>query len=187
DRVVYHGYAGHLLLRGIPHVLRVRVIANMEFRIKAAMDRNNLSRKEAIELIEKRDDERTKWTRFLYHVDWLDPSLYDLVINLDHITLDSACEAISLAVRSENLNVTPESLKIMDNLALSSEVRARIAAEGKSRDGGIEVDAIDAEDGVVTINGIVHSIEDADVIKEIIHKVSGVKDIRSNLKIRTHW
>jgi cytidylate kinase len=87
DRMVYHGLVGHLLFRGLPHVLRVRVIANMEFRINGAMDRRHLSREEATQFIKKVDDKRSKWTKFLYGVDWRDPSLYDLVVNLDHINL----------------------------------------------------------------------------------------------------
>lgn len=184
DNMVYHGYAGHLLLRGVPTILRVRVIATMEYRIKAAMERNNLSREKAIKFIHERDEERAKWTQFLYHVDWLDPALYDLVINLDHIALDSACEAVCLAASSEALRATPESQRIMDDLSLSTAVRSKIAAEAKNRDGDIEVDAEDAD---VTISGIVHSIEDADEIKRIAHTVPGVKDLRSNMKIRTHW
>ena len=35
--LVYHGYAGHLLLSGISHVLRVRIIESDESRIEAAM------------------------------------------------------------------------------------------------------------------------------------------------------
>src|SRR4030042_3484552 len=63
DRVVHHGLAGHLLLlKGTPHVLRVRVIADMEFRIKAAMERNNLSREKAIKFINDVDEKRVKWT-----------------------------------------------------------------------------------------------------------------------------
>ena len=34
DNVVYHGLAGHLFLEGIPHVLKVRIIADLEDRIK---------------------------------------------------------------------------------------------------------------------------------------------------------
>ena len=47
-QVVYHGHVGNLLLKEVPHVLRVKVIANMGFRIKAAMDRHHLSREEAL-------------------------------------------------------------------------------------------------------------------------------------------
>ena len=34
--LVYHGNAGHLLLKGLPSVLRVRLIAPMPMRIRAA-------------------------------------------------------------------------------------------------------------------------------------------------------
>ena len=34
DNLVYHGLVGHLLLPGIAHVMRVRVIADMDYRIK---------------------------------------------------------------------------------------------------------------------------------------------------------
>ncbi len=36
-QLVYHGHVGHLLLPGIVHVVRVRVIADMPFRIQAAL------------------------------------------------------------------------------------------------------------------------------------------------------
>jgi hypothetical protein len=40
------------------------------------------------------DEDRRKWTRYLYGVDWEDPSLYDLVINLEHISIDQACHLV---------------------------------------------------------------------------------------------
>jgi hypothetical protein len=41
--VVYHGLAGHYLLQEIPHVLKVRIIAEMGDRIKEEMKRENIS------------------------------------------------------------------------------------------------------------------------------------------------
>ncbi len=75
--LVYHGYAGHLLLSGVPQVLRVRVIAGIESRIEMAIKQMNLSRNEAVEYIEKVDKERSRWTHFLYGLEWQDPVLYD--------------------------------------------------------------------------------------------------------------
>jgi len=46
------------------------VIADMEYRIKAAMERMNLKRDEAIVYIDRVDKERIKWTRFLYGIEW---------------------------------------------------------------------------------------------------------------------
>ena len=90
--LVYHGYAGHLLLSGISHVLRVRIIAGTELRIAALMEDYHMSRKEATAHLRKLDIQLIKWTRFLYGVEWQDPSLYDVVLNVDHIDVDGAVD-----------------------------------------------------------------------------------------------
>ncbi len=84
---MYHGNAGHLLLKGGPHVLRVRIIAPMEFRLKMAQDRLKLSRAEALDYIARMDQDRRKWAQYLYGVDWGDPANYDIVLNLEHMTI----------------------------------------------------------------------------------------------------
>jgi cytidylate kinase len=184
DNVVYHGHAGHLLLREIPQVLRVRVIADVEFRIKAAMERNNLSREKAIKFIKDIDEKRVKWTRFLYHADWYDPALYDIVINLEHISIDDACGLVSYIVSLDKFKSTAETRKIMDDMVLSTEVRATVAREAGNSDGGIE---IEADGGAITISGSVGSLVEADKIREIARKMPGVKEINSKMRISTHW
>jgi cytidylate kinase len=125
ENVVYHGLAGHLLLRRLPHVLRVKVVANLEFRIKAAMDRNKLDQKEAIRYIKKVDKERDMWVKSLYHVERNDPAIYDLVINLDRIKLSSAIGVVvSLAMEEEFLQ-TEESKKRINDLILANNIKAK--------------------------------------------------------------
>ena len=72
---VYHGHDGHLLLTDLPNVLRVRVVAPMEKRVEAVMERLDLDDRKARRHIAKMDSYRSKWTRFLYGVDWADPQL----------------------------------------------------------------------------------------------------------------
>lgn len=187
DNLVYHGHAGHLLLIGLPNVLKIRVIASMEFRIKGAMERRQLGRDQAIEFIKKIDEQRARWTKFLYHVDWTDPSLYDIIINLNRISISSACEIVSHAADLEEFKTTPQSQKAMEDLLLSTEVRAAIASSGASKgisDAGIE---IESDEGIVTIGGTVGSIEDADKIREIARAVPGVKDLKSKMQIQHYW
>lgn len=187
DRVVYHGHAGHLLIRGLPHVIRVRVIANMEFRIKAAMERNNLSREGAVQFIKKVDEKRAKWTKFLYRVDWQDPSLYDLVINTDQLSIADACDIVCCTAGLDRFKTTPAAQKMMDDMVVAAEVRAQIAAEAAGRrisDAGVE---IEADNGTVTIGGVVPSLEDADKIREIAKRVPGVSGINSRMRVGSSW
>jgi len=151
----------------------------MEFRIKGAMGRQNLNRHDAIEFIRKGEAKRAKWAKFLYHVDWHDPSLYDIVISLDRIGLPSACELVCGTAGLEEFQATPESQKRLEELVLSTEVRARIAADGSIKDDSIE---IEAHEGVVIIGGSVHSLEDADRVRELVRGMPGVKDVESHLR-----
>ena len=173
---VYHGHAGHLLLKDVPHVLKVRVVAGMDFRIRAAMANNNLNRDEAMAYIGKMDDERARWTRFLYGVDWRDPALYDLVVNLDHMSISSACELVCRAVRLDEFKETPEWEKAKHDLAFGAEVRAMIALDRSvgASDKGIEVEA---NDGMITIKGKVSSLSDAEKIRHVPLGLPGVRDV----------
>lgn len=51
ERSIYHGNAGHLLLKGVPHLVRVRVIASIAFRTEAVMKSRHLDSKSAVEYI----------------------------------------------------------------------------------------------------------------------------------------
>ena len=59
-KLVYHGQAGHQLLKGISHIMKVRLIAPLEYRITAAMEQEGLSRAGAMRYIQQVDEERLR-------------------------------------------------------------------------------------------------------------------------------
>ena len=120
--LVYHGHAAHILLPGVSHVLRVRVIADMEYRVQAAMRDQKLGLQEAEAYIEATDRERRDWVRFLYGVEWGDSSLYDLVLNLSHVSLEGACSTVAFMAKLEEFKPTPRSLVVMEELACKKPV-----------------------------------------------------------------
>ena len=170
-KAVYHGNAGHLLLRGGPHVLRVRVIAPLELRITMAQERLKFSRAETIAYIEKVDQDRTKWTHYLYGVDWGDPSLYDVVLNLEHISISEACDVLCTMVRQKCFEFTPEYQAAMDDLVLASRVRAKLALNSPTSDLEVEVAACG---GLVSIRGRLSSPEQLKEVERVASAVPGV-------------
>lgn len=122
--VVYHGFAGHLLLPGISNVLKVRILASMEQRIAVKAAREGISAQEASAIIRKDDEERRKWTQSLYGVDPRDSTLYDLVVHLDKLTREDAVELICRAVSSAAFATTPAARQQLDNLAKACEIKA---------------------------------------------------------------
>jgi cytidylate kinase len=128
DNTVYHGHAGHILLTGIPHVLSVRILASMSTRIAAVMQTGVPDEREARDLIERLDKQRSKWAWRLYGVDNTDVSLYDLVIHLDRIDVPGAIELIARAAAREPFVTTEAGQRLIDDLALACQVKAAVLA-----------------------------------------------------------
>ncbi len=132
-RLVYHGLAGQFLLRGLRGVLRVRLIAPLEARVRAVMAADTaLDRKAAEEFIRNVDQERRRRVRFMYHADVEDPSLYDLTVNLRTLSLDVACAAVVEATGGERFSITPAVRAELEAFAAASRARldAVLAGEG---------------------------------------------------------
>jgi cytidylate kinase len=130
DKVVYHGLGGHFFVRNISHVLKVRIIADMEDRLKLEMEREKISREEALRILKNDDNERRKWSKYLYGIDTSDPSLYDLVIHIKKITTDDAADIICHTVGLEHFKTTPESQKALNSLLLAARVTMRPLSSG---------------------------------------------------------
>lgn len=123
--VVYHGFAGHLLLRDAPSVLKVRVIAAMEDRIQEVVRRDGIGEDEARERIARADHERRKWSHHLYGVDPSDVDLYDIVVQLPPMTVDDAVSTIEMAARLPAFQTTPQATKTLEALAAKAEAEAK--------------------------------------------------------------
>jgi len=176
-KAIYHGLAGHLLLRGVPNVLRTRIIAPMEFRISMVRKQLNYSDSEAIAHIERMDRDRRKWTQFLYGMDWGDPSLYDMLLNLEHMSIEDAGEIICSALKQPRFEFTPECKRAMDDLALASLVRAELALDPSTSDLEMEVTALA---GSVSFKGELLSAGQAKEITRIARSIPGVKAVQLN-------
>jgi cytidylate kinase len=125
DNMIYHGFAGHFFVSDISHVLKVRINADMAERITYMMKREDLSKKDAADLVKKVDERRTKWSLELYGIDTWDSRLYDLVINIGKVTLDHAVDLICQTVKSKSFQPTTESQKKIEQLAREALSKAK--------------------------------------------------------------
>lgn len=122
DNVVYHGLAGHFFVAGVSHVLKVRIIADMQERVKLEAEREGISRERALEILKKDDEERRKWSMDLYGIDTNNPNLYDLVIHINRITVDHAVDIICETVKLKEFQTTSASQQFLSGLVRLSEV-----------------------------------------------------------------
>ncbi|MCG6878430.1 MAG: cytidylate kinase-like family protein [Deltaproteobacteria bacterium] len=174
DNVIYHGLAGQFFLRGVSHVLKVRILADMDDRVALMMAREQLSKKQAIKQLRRDDHERRQWSKQLFGVDTWDSSLYDMVLHVHKLSVDDASNLISQAAQMEQFKATPESRKMLENLVIAARVRARLVHD-------YPMVQVHADDGVVTVDVKFNETvepELTDEIKALVHEMPGVKDVR---------
>jgi len=179
DNVVYHGLAGHFLLKGISHVLKVRIIADIDDRVKLEMEREGVSDKEARRILTKDDEQRRKWSKYLYGIDTKDPSLYDLVIHVKKMTVDDAVDTICGVASLKSFQASAQSQKAMDDLYLACEVKVQVIHLKPDME-------VRADGGTVLVKiKALHSQEQdlAMRIRGIAETIPGVGEIR----VQTNW
>ena len=84
----------------LPSSLKVRIICEMNKRVERLMKLRNLSRNEAIKLINESDKKRSSLIKALYNHDVKKAHHYDLVIRIDNnLTIEDAVEIILAAAK----------------------------------------------------------------------------------------
>ena len=177
DNVVYHGLAGHFFVKGISHVLKVRIIADLDDRAKLEMEREGISKKEALRILLKDDEERAKWSKDLYGIDTRKASLYDLVIHIHKLTVEDAVDIICHTAGLKQFQTTPESQRAIEDLAIAARVKAALI--------NVRPDLqVSAKDGVVFVKTeapIIHERSLVEEIREISKGIAGVREMKINI------
>ncbi len=94
------GRGGQMILRRRPGVLHVQFVGKFENRVYNICKREEVKWREAAHRLRQADEERAGYLRRFYGVDWLDPGLYDLVVNTDQIPDEAAVNMIVLAAEA---------------------------------------------------------------------------------------
>ena len=172
--LVYHGRAGHLLLPGIGHVLRVRVVADMEYRIDYVMRHMNINHEKAKRYIEDIKEDHARWVHMYYGVTWDEESQYDLIMNLSQMSVENAAAALCTVCELPDFQTTPAARKAMDNLLLSSRVRVALAEHQDTYNGQYTVRT---SNGAVSVMYSPHQAHTADKVMSIVNAVQGVESV----------
>jgi len=95
------GQRGYAIIIGrgtnylLPNSLKVRIICEMELRIKWEMEYEHFTKKESIKLIDKSDEERVEFVKTLFNHDPRKAHHYDLVIRTGpNLRIEDAAELI---------------------------------------------------------------------------------------------
>jgi cytidylate kinase len=178
DNVIYHGLAGHFFCQGIPNILKVRIIANLEDRTKEEMRREHIPEKEARHILKKDDEERRKWGMYLYGIDTKDPALYDIVLHIDSLGVDEAVEIIADMAKRPCFQTTQESHRIIDDYYVTAKAQELLFDRFPSAQ-------VKCKNGVVFVTIETTLSQEQEVINRFIdilneEDIDGIKDVKVN-------
>jgi cytidylate kinase len=97
--LVIVGRGSQVLLRHLPQTFHLQVVAPFEKRVEMIMEREGLGHREAIARVKASDQSRREYLRRYHGVEWLEPTLYHLVINTGKITIPLVVELVVAAQR----------------------------------------------------------------------------------------
>ncbi len=170
---LFFGKGSTILLRSFHCALHVRVIGSKEKRIQTVMETNHVGREVAEKMVETSDHEKRGFIRYAFDKDWPDPLLYDLTLNTDTLTVDTAVKIIIDAAKAEEIKACGiESIGLLGKFSLQRKIESALLEAG------------------ITSPPLFFKVEDSDVVrlfgsvgssaekKEVLKILEGIKDIK---------
>jgi len=175
------GHGAQFLLRDFSCALHVRIYSSRPFRIKHLMDQQGLSSEAAEKMISKSDHERKGFLKFAFHKDWDDLSLYDLIINRDKLSVESASSLIIEMAQSEEIKeCSLTALDSMGRWSLEKKIEAALIRNNiNTNEFTIEVPS----KGIASIRGWTRSQEEKDRVSHVVKEVPGVQEVKSEVHV----
>jgi hypothetical protein len=177
---VIRGWGAVHLFKEIPHVLRVRVCAPFDTRVRRMMERLGTDNRSAIESeIALSEEAHTAITRRHFHVNWRDAEHYDLVLNTDRLTVDECVAQVDAALAHPRLRETPESIRLSESLGLEWSVRAALRRDPRTAGSAVSVQCLE---GIATLSGTLDSDDEIEAAHEVTLAVQGVRSVRNQMR-----
>ena len=172
--VLIRGWGATYLLRSVPHVICVRICAPMPFREQVLMQRIGIKDKAvARSAIAGNDVAHDQTMQRLFGGDWMEASLYAIVLNTARIPVQDCVEHIARLAASAAFQGTAQARATLIDELILSRVRSALVQRFGS---GVELGSIEAtvSSAKVTLTG---ATSDERVIVEAVRLVHGVEGV----------
>lgn len=177
---VIRGWGAVHLLKSVPHVIRVRVCAPLETRVSRMMERLATDNRATVESeIELSEEAHTAITKRHFNVNWRDAENYDLVLSTERLSVDECVDEIENMMKRPRFQETPESVRMVENLATEWSVRSALRRDSRTADVAI---TIQADAGIVRLLGVVDTPAQSEAVAEVARAVEGVKSVDNQLR-----
>ena len=147
------------------------------------MEKNKVTRDVAEKILHTSDRDKRGFLRFAFDEDWLNPNLYDVVINTDKVDIKSAVAMIVHPAKSDEIRQCGiEAVKSLGMLSLQRKIESALMEAGLMNPLlSFTVEDIDS----IRIFGSVNSSVEAAQIIQTLKQIEGIKNIKNDLTVLT--
>jgi cytidylate kinase len=179
--IVLRGWGATCLLRPVPHVPCIRITRSFQKRVEWVMANLETDDAEfAEEEIRRSDEAHASRMHHQFGVTWGDPLLYDLVLNMDRISVESCVKQIRLLLGRPEFKETEASRAVLADLTLEARIRSALKDNDATRDTHV---TIACRGGHVALHGIVVNAEERTATEQIVQAVPGAASLDNQLRI----
>ena len=180
---VFFGKGSQLLLNSFGCALHVFITGSTEKRVQQIMQEKGVTREIAEKWIHRSDQEKRGFLRFAFDEDWLNPNLYDLILNTDKLSVDSAVKMVIDAAKSDEIKACGiDSMKLLGKLSLHRKVESALLERGVMQQHSFFT--VEDEDSV-RLWGLVYTPDEKESIGKIVKGIKGVKKVVNDLTVFT--
>ena len=178
---VFFGRGSQLLLNAFDCAFHVLVTGSMKKRIQRMMEEKQIGGEVAEKMIRQSDQDKRGFLRYAYDEDWLNPYLYDLMLNTDKLSVDSAVKILIDAAKSDEIKACGhDSVKSLGKLSLQRKVEAALLEAGLSSQYlYLSMEDVDS----IRLYGLVSSLEKKEKIENVLKDIKGIKKITNDVTI----
>lgn len=175
--VLIRGWGAAQLLRDVTHVLCVRICAPMSDRVHEMTRRLGVDDTSTVTReIERNDDAHARVIQRQFQTDWRDPTAYDITLNTGDIPIDVCVGLLRQLSQSGAYEPTEESRSHLFDKLISARVTTALDAAFSDSPVGSGL-RVTAENGDVTIQGVVSSKAGYRKLLEKVWGIDGVKSV----------
>ena len=118
----------------------------------------------------------------LFHVDYQDPMLYDIVLNTEKVSVDACIDMITTTVARPERQPTPESTARLDHMLTLARVRSALRrSEITNRPTPSLTLDLDADTGELLLSGVADDQAFKDEVERLASEVPGISSVRNEL------
>ena len=180
DNVVLAGRSSTIVLREVPHVVRVRTTAPERRRAERLQHQLGLTHEAGLDYVRHSDRERAARVKFLYHIDVDDPLLYDLVLNTDRLTVEKGVALIRETLRDERFQSIESGRWEVVDLSLAALARATLMAHPQV---GARTLLVTCKGGHVSLTGGVREDDERTLAADLVGRIPGVVSVVNEIVV----